>query len=552
MTALLCVLLAGWTTIAAQSRLPARHYKYQATLRVCQSVAAAYGNHRLMPQLVMVASTNPDGIIARFVPKPVPQVWIDEKLYDICSALGKDSLNALAYVAGHELSHYYRGHDWTENFVSVRSNLPAESNPAGWKAAAEAEADRDGAFYAYAAGYQPYSVATTLFETIYRTYHLPETMPGYPSRPERIDLVARQAEEARQYAYLLEVGRFLWLKKEFDAAEQCFAAVVANFPAKEAWNNLGACQLAQAADRLGNEEMYFAYPFEIDASNRLLNGSSRGEQAGEGPNQVRPLLEKAIHSFEKARLLDSVYVPAYVNWACAETLQGNHALAVGLIDKLDGYQSQPLPGNAYLIRGIARVRMGRVEEAEADFQLMKQQQAHQAAYNYALFEKISRTWLDYLPDWATHWPAVQGWIQQYFMAAPAKIQSPVKVESLPAWLVGGKTISGNTFKEITRLPHPAPLRVALCTIGNVTGFIIESKTRRMYLAQACAGGSCRSDRGLRPGDSVKRLVNRYGSPSRTVAGAANTVFYVYDQAGLIAEVIGGRVKGWMVYQISPL
>jgi tetratricopeptide (TPR) repeat protein len=377
-------------------------------------------------------------------------------------------------------------------------------------------------------------------------------MPGYPDRAERIALVDRQAKEARQYAHLLEVGRFLWLKKEFDAAEQCFAVVAANFPSKEVWNNLGACQLAQAADRMGREEMYFAYPFEIDASNRLLNGSSRSQGGEKAPPQARPLLEKAIRNFEKARLLDSVYVPAYVNWACAETLLGNHALAIGLIDKLDGYQSGPLPGNACLVRGIARVRMGNVEEAEADFRCMQQRHAYQGAYNYALFKQIRRTWLDYLSDWTTHWPTVEGWIQQYFMAAPAGMPRQAKAESLPAWLAEGQTGPGNGFEEITRLPHPAPLLVTQRTTGDVTGFSIQLKTRRIYLAQTHRYAPSRSDRGLRAGDSVKRLVNQYGSPSRTVAGAADTVFYVYDQAGLIAEVAGNSVRRWMIYRTQSL
>ena len=102
MMSMLPVFMAGWTTVTAQSYLPSRHYKYQVTLGVCQAVAAAYGHYRSVPQLVMISNTNPNGIIARFIPKPVPQVWIDEKLYDLCSALGKDSLSALSYVAGHE------------------------------------------------------------------------------------------------------------------------------------------------------------------------------------------------------------------------------------------------------------------------------------------------------------------------------------------------------------------------------------------------------------------------------------------------------------------
>ena len=547
------IVTAEWTTVSAQSYLSVQHYKYRVTLQVYQSVAAAYGSHRPIPQLVMIPATNPSGVIARFVPKPIPQVWLDEKLYDVCGTLGKDSLNALACIVGHELSHYYQRHDWAESFVCSGSVPTENSNPGAWRAVEEAVADRDGVFYAYAADYQPYALAARLFDATYRAYHLPEAMEGYPTRTERIALIVKQAKEAQQYAQLQEVGKFLWLKKEFAAAEQCFAVVAENFPSKESWNNQGVCQLAQAAERMSNEEMYFAYPFEIDASSRLLNSSSRGGSAEPERSRVKPLLEKAILSAQRAKLLHSTYVPAYVNWAPAETLQGNHLLAIGLIDKLDGYLTHSMSGNAYLIRGIARVKTGQFKEAAADFRMMQQQGAYQSAYNYALFEKIHRSWLHALQDWVTQWPTVESWIQQYFMTAPVR-KGAVKAqpESLPGWIMTGQTASGNTFEEIARLPHPAPLLVMQCSNGGISGFRIQLKTQRIYLAQPNLSKGCRSARGLQCGDSVKSLISKYGSPSRTAAGNMDTIFYVYDPAGLIAEVVNGSVKSWMVYRTETL
>src|SRR5690349_3723993 len=88
-------------------------WKYTVANKVFGELLRARGDFRMQaPTLVMnkreryVAWMDPDQV----------QIGLEEKAYDICATFGKDSLNALAALLAHELTHYYEKHDWSRHF----------------------------------------------------------------------------------------------------------------------------------------------------------------------------------------------------------------------------------------------------------------------------------------------------------------------------------------------------------------------------------------------------------------------------------------------------
>jgi hypothetical protein len=99
--------------------LPAYHYKTITVNEVGKKIAAARGEMRQMPPIEINSKINGQQLIAQYRPYPQPKIILDEKLYDLCVGFGRDSLNALACIIGHEMAHFYENHIWSTSFSEM-------------------------------------------------------------------------------------------------------------------------------------------------------------------------------------------------------------------------------------------------------------------------------------------------------------------------------------------------------------------------------------------------------------------------------------------------
>jgi hypothetical protein len=53
---------------------------------------------------------------AKYLPSE-QKIQIEECLIQLTKSFGKDSINALAIIMGHELAHYYKSHEWSREFA---------------------------------------------------------------------------------------------------------------------------------------------------------------------------------------------------------------------------------------------------------------------------------------------------------------------------------------------------------------------------------------------------------------------------------------------------
>src|SRR5207253_10577420 len=100
-----------------QTLLPENSRKYQITHQVFDRLTNVFANSRPQPQLeIIVRNRNKHKVIALYKPGNQPLIQVDEEVYDLCTKLGKDSLNALAVLLSHELAHHYEKHDWYSTY----------------------------------------------------------------------------------------------------------------------------------------------------------------------------------------------------------------------------------------------------------------------------------------------------------------------------------------------------------------------------------------------------------------------------------------------------
>jgi tetratricopeptide (TPR) repeat protein len=561
----LCLEVLTLTTVFSQELLlPTHHYKYQLTHSICEKIARVRDFERPIPELKMFSTKSKTQVIAQFVALDRTQViYVDEKLYDICTKFGADSLNALACIIGHELAHYTQNHQFREGFFAglmpsnsfgVPKNMRKSSKE--HKLKLEEEADYYGLLQGYLAGFDTYRLLPKVLSKIYEEYKLNESLDGYPTKIERISSAELTAKEIKELVPVFHAGKYLYLSKNYEDAMVCFEHINNSFTDRDIANNLGVSALAQAISLMNKEDVYFAYPCEFDAAGRLLGSNPRsltGDTKKDKKQQIKDLLKKAQQNLEQVIKMDKSYASAHINLACKYSLEGNHAFAIGLINDLETkiadnpMSKDGLPANAHLIRGIAFAKNNQLDQAKADFEAANQKEAYMADYNLALYHKLNQSFFEKLLDMSN----LSEWVTD-FMAENKKDKS--------------KFVSANNVEKINQLtaqqlvkeqfventPIQSKERAVHIATSNSAGFDkikIRLYDKNIYLLVAGLSYKGKTSQGLSIGSDKEKLIAAYGNPSYIKAGS-NAEFYFYEKAKMIVEVSEGKIKNWTLYYIE--
>ncbi len=216
-------------------------------------------------------------------------IFVEERFLQICSTFGSDSLNALAFILGHELAHFYRNHGWVRangmGYVDteLRENWKEMSKEADSHAKDEAEADIFAGFYSLVAGYNALPMAGKTLRTIYNAYGINDTVPGYPSLDQRVDISKRALGKATHLYTLFKVGLYCLATQKYDVASQVYTHIYnQDYAGAEILNNLAVAEILDGYQAYG-EQPSFYYPIFI-STETPLNPDTRG---GEGEAQIR-------------------------------------------------------------------------------------------------------------------------------------------------------------------------------------------------------------------------------------------------------------------------
>jgi tetratricopeptide (TPR) repeat protein len=337
--------------------------------KVFDQLVLAYGSAKTAPELVVTKQKQDRPAFYKFDKKPI--VTIDTYLFTICRSFGKDSLNALSVVIGHELAHYYNEHSFCTDFAfAIRNKNEVFSKKVklidkNQKIIYETQADDKGLFYAAIAGYDPFEIQPRLLDAIYTQYQLKD-FDGYPTKVQRKEIAKNALLKAKRLYETFKLGLKYIQEENYDKAIESFNIVNNDFPSRENYNNLGVAKTRQALDlkelSKGEDDMpkRFQYPLEVDNTSRLKKATTRSSLDGE---KMRNLLINAQKDFDEAIRLDPSYSIGFINLACVYDLLGKHISAIAEItEKLPKNEQDTI--EAKQILAIAYYNADMEEKAE--------------------------------------------------------------------------------------------------------------------------------------------------------------------------------------------
>jgi tetratricopeptide (TPR) repeat protein len=308
---------------------------------VFNQLISVYGSAKPQPKLEFVEKGKFPVQPARYSPKPIPKIEIDVALYKLCQSFDKDSLNALAVVLSHELTHYYNDHTFCSDyaFANFKANaeLQKKISQASYNARIEKESEADikGFFYAAAAGFKPHGLQGLLIEKIYTAYKLSDIQKGYPTKKERIDIANKAEKTATQLYEHFKNGLIALENKQYEQAIEYFNKANSQVPFRENWNNIGVAYARKAlALKVPSKSEYdnpkrFLYPLEVENKSRLQNETTRS--IDDTSELIESLLYEAQKAFDKALQLDPSFHKSRISLACVFDLLSKHNSAIAEI-----------------------------------------------------------------------------------------------------------------------------------------------------------------------------------------------------------------------------
>jgi len=500
-------------------------YKLGVTASVYQKLLEARGDFRMpAPELIM----NDGQLYVAWMNPKKGQVGLEEKAYDICATFGADSLNALAALLAHELTHYYEKHNWARHFSSVNANTEAGEKLARLEEGLKLEAQSDylGGFLALSAGFDTYGITPKLLPRIYEGYILPEEIPGYPSLSDRIAFAGNAMERLKELQLAFRLANCLAVVEAYEPAFNYYNYILRDFQSRELYNNLGVLQVLAALPYFRKSEMPYVLPLELDMESRL--GPDKRNVEEDAAEKRAALLDAALESFARAELLDKEYPAAWLNKACAYLLQGATDDARFWAGKARK-QSEKLglaaeARDAQLLLAILEAMAGRGEEAGALLRPLAENGHVLASLNLSILNGAP-------PAAALAFSFAQGVERIDSLLLDDYLERPEPELQVD---MGGKVFCGlQRFGRSTVLVHFAD-------DGNQYGVF--------HLTGEDYDGATRT--GVRRGDSLETVREKYSTPSRSLQTRQGT-YLLYPREHIIFHFDEhGRADQWIVFRLK--
>ncbi|MFA7059579.1 MAG: M48 family metalloprotease [Pedobacter sp.] len=555
----LLVLLCSTPSLseAALKSLTEENPVYRQVQAVYERLLPAFGDGRLPPRLMVI----PKGVKTR---EPVASsgggnestlafeastgilsegyIAVEERTVELLSDLGTERENALAFLLAHELAHVYLRHGWTGDFGNAFAWT--DMGRKMMKVAAyedvvkrETEADFFGGFYGYLAGYDTLGVAPKVLDRIYAEYKLPDQIPNYPSKSERIAIAQRQKESVRKLLPVYEAANRLLILARYEEAARLFYHLAQIFPSREMFSNAGVAYAQEAVRLLPVGAPAYLYPFELDTETRLVQQEQTGRQTprqapvDDNSTHRNRLLLHAHEAFELAGRRDKRYATAKVNSAAVQSLLGHQEEAIrlaGLALSLARETGERVTAaHALVVKGIALALNGDNKRAAAEFAAAHPVAPELVERNLATLEKrISK---------APTMPAAE------LTGPPEKIAGFTPNDVLSA---AKDTVAFSLTSAESGQPT---LNIFLRNGSDWEFMTVETAGRRIGTVSTVPEYQGISSHGIRIGSPLASLGQLYGNPDRVVPSRQGQ-HYIYNQPGIAFSINGeGKVTGWFLF-----
>lgn len=283
---------------------------------------------------------------------------IERKAIEVCRSFGAQFPNAIAFLLGHELTHFYQNHVWGEAGFSTAFLASGENYQSHLEE--EKEADLYGAFLAWMAGYETVNLLPLLLDALYEAYQLNENdLINYPPLELRQLMATEICHKADRLIQIYQSANYLSAIGQYHWAANCYQFVLKFIRNKELHNNLGVALLASALQLHSADRSPWYYPLEVDYELTLRQP---------GDYERATAIDEAIQHFRTAVSYDNRYFTGFLNLACALDLDGQFEQAADLINQLERVLATPESIMKILLaKGIVAAHRGDRPLAEASF-----------------------------------------------------------------------------------------------------------------------------------------------------------------------------------------
>lgn len=255
-------LLGGRTAWADDASDKKMFERVMSRLLTTDIVAREYPNkylwpprHQIMPdsdKIVNAFASASEAVGAQFDEKANKMRPIVTVTQGMLREIIKGDENSLAVIMGHELAHLCKDH-----VAGRKGDTPLLFLAFGREQ--EVEADLNGLRYAIAAGY-PYRTGVASAINAMRKQGRLTSFEGlsstHPTWEERLAILDREQPKLWSSMCAFRNGYLFLDLEQYLAAQQCFKAVLAEFPdCHEAWANLGYAQLMRYCDGLDTDDV---------------------------------------------------------------------------------------------------------------------------------------------------------------------------------------------------------------------------------------------------------------------------------------------------------
>ncbi len=218
------------------------------------------------------------------------QIVIGLKAYRLCETYGNEqSKGALAFLLGHELSHYYNKKN--AQFACIFHELTETSQQ---DTLAEMTADIQGHYYARLAGYASCNIGERLISGLYNSFRLGNN-PKYPILATRQNKVITACQSADTLIDIYECAIFASLLGEYNMASDLYAHLLTTFQSREVYCASAVQKLLYIREKLIEKtEWKYEFPLSFDFQNRFRQFENQEEDVLLKLKEAENLLIEAL------------------------------------------------------------------------------------------------------------------------------------------------------------------------------------------------------------------------------------------------------------------
>jgi tetratricopeptide (TPR) repeat protein len=528
--------------LTLEAQTPKQKNKEKISREVYNKIANTIKDTRKQPTFNFLFN-EPDPYLNAYYDPSNNTINLGEGIYDIATTFGKDSLNALALVLGHELAHFYKDHTWgydfaTKNvYLKISEKIYTVNESESRKAEMETQADYYGGLFGYMAGYNTLSVGGAFFEKFYHKADVPDETYGYPTLQERMKICETSANMLSKMIPMFDAANYLVLIGEYEKAGNIYDNILATFPSREIYNNAGAAYAFAALSLFEEGELKYIYPFSLETDTRMNKGGQKGLSEDKVAKR-KELLENAKQMFESACRLDRDYAPAYVNMGLAYALLDEKELGLAMAGK--GYSMAEknldmlMMANACIARGIIYAMDGKKDEAKAEFTKALKGNKNVAQMNLNALLGTGTFGYMYKTDDATEKPSnkeesintIDASLLEAVLGDAEMTEIKKQNDEKPKMKILSKSDALVTAVQLTAYTYPRQQVSFLFTGYNYDGA---------------------SGRGIKRGMPLAKVTEQYGKAGRIVTGTSRN-FYIYQKTPIIFITDkNDNVMGWVLY-----